>query len=65
MKFYCYIKQECHILKYHINFIEKKTNIKKILINYENIINLEFIPWRDNVIKRTKCSINKEELIKI
>lgn len=27
-----------------------------------NIINLEFIPWKENVKKRTKCSINKEEL---
>jgi hypothetical protein len=27
-----------------------------------NIINLEFIPWEENVKKRTKCSINEEEL---
>ena len=27
-----------------------------------NIINLEFIPWEENVKKRTKCSINKKEL---
>lgn len=27
-----------------------------------NIKNLEFIPWMENVKKRTKCSINKEDL---
>jgi len=27
--------------------------------------NLVFIPWRENVRKRTKCSITKEELINI
>lgn len=25
--------------------------------------NLEFIPWEKNLIKKTKCSISKEELI--
>lgn len=28
------------------------------------INNLEFIPWEDNLKKRTKCSIKKEQLIK-
>jgi len=28
-----------------------------------NMNNLEFIPWRINLIKKTKCSISKEELI--
>ena len=28
-----------------------------------NINNLEFIPWEDNIKKRTKCSINKKQLI--
>jgi transposase len=27
-----------------------------------NIINLEFIPWEENIRKRTKCSINKKDL---
>ena len=27
-----------------------------------NIINLEFIPWEENIKKRTKCSINEKEL---
>ena len=28
-----------------------------------NIKNLEFIPWEENVKKRTNCSINITELI--
>lgn len=28
-----------------------------------NIKNLIFIPWKDNLTKRTKCSISKEEII--
>ena len=32
-------------------------------MNIGNIVNLEFIPWQENVKKRTKCSITKEELI--
>lgn len=27
-----------------------------------NFINLEFIPWEENIKKRTKCSINEKEL---
>lgn len=27
-----------------------------------NIVNLEFIPWKDNIIKKDKCSITLEEL---
>jgi len=30
-----------------------------------SINNLEFIPWKDNMTKRTKCSITKEELLKL
>ena len=40
-----------------------KNNIKPEII--ASLDNLVFIPWRDNVVKRTKCSITKEELIKI
>ena len=40
-----------------------KNNIKPEFIASLN--NLVFIPWRDNVVKRTKCSISKEELINI
>jgi len=38
-----------------------KNNIKPEIIASLN--NLVFIPWKDNVMKRTKCSITKEELI--
>lgn len=38
-----------------------KNKIKPEIIASLN--NLVFIPWRDNVVKRTKCSITKEELI--
>jgi len=34
-------------------------------IEFSDLNNLVFIPWRDNVVKRTKCSITKEELINI
>lgn len=40
-----------------------KNNIEPEVIASLN--NLVFIPWEDNVKKRTKCSITKEELIKI
>jgi hypothetical protein len=40
-----------------------KNNIKPEIIASLN--NLVFIPWEENVLKRTKCSISKEELIKI
>jgi hypothetical protein len=40
-----------------------KNNIKPEIIASLN--NLVFIPWEENVIKRTKCSISKEELIKL
>lgn len=36
-------------------------NIKPEIIGC--LSNLEFIPWEENARKRTKCSINKEELI--
>ena len=40
-----------------------KNNIKpEIIASFKNLV---FIPWRDNVVKRTNCSITKEELIKI
>ena len=39
-----------------------KNNIKPELIG--NIKNLEFIPWKENLKKRAKCSITLEELIK-
>jgi transposase len=39
-----------------------KNNVKPEII--ASLKNLVFIPWRDNVVKRTKCSITKEELIK-
>lgn len=29
-----------------------------------SIYNLEFIPWMDNITKRTNCSISKEQLLK-
>jgi IS30 family transposase len=38
-----------------------KQNIKPEIIG--NIINLEFIPWEENLNKRTKCSLTKEEII--
>lgn len=38
-----------------------KRNIKPILIE-KNVKNLEFIPWEDNIKKRTKCSININEI---
>lgn len=38
-----------------------KNNIKPELIG--NIKNLEFIPWKENLKKRAKCSITIEELI--
>jgi hypothetical protein len=37
-----------------------KQNINPEFIG--NINNLEFIPWIDNIKKRTNCSINKKEL---
>ncbi len=40
-----------------------RTNIKPEIIG--NIKNLEFIPWEENIKKRTKCSITIEELNKI
>jgi DNA invertase Pin-like site-specific DNA recombinase len=40
-----------------------KNGIKPEII--ASLKNLVFIPWRENVIKRTKCSITKEELINI
>lgn len=40
-----------------------KNNIKPEIIASLN--NLVFIPWEENVLKRTKCSITKEELINI
>ena len=40
-----------------------KNGIKPEII--ASLKNLVFIPWRDNVVKRTKCSITKEELINI
>jgi len=39
-----------------------KNKIRPELIG--NLNNLEFISWEENVMKRTKCSITKEELIK-
>jgi len=39
-----------------------KNNVKPEII--ANLKNLVFIPWRENVSKRTKCSITIEELIK-
>ncbi len=38
-----------------------KNGVKPAIIG--NIKNLQFIPWRDNLKKRTKCSITIEELI--
>lgn len=38
-----------------------KQNIEPKIIG--NINNLEFIPWGENLTKRTKCSINKEILL--
>lgn len=40
-----------------------KQNIKPEIIG--NIINLEFIPWKDNSIKGSNCSITENELISI
>ena len=40
-----------------------KNNINPEIIASLN--NLVFIPWEENVMKRTKCSITKEELINI
>lgn len=40
-----------------------KNNISPEIIG--NIKNLEFIPWKENLKKRTKCSINKEQLLNI
>jgi hypothetical protein len=40
-----------------------RNNIKPEIIG--NIKNLEFIPWEENIKKRTKCSITIEELNKI
>jgi len=40
-----------------------KNDVKPEII--ASLKNLVFIPWRDNVVKRTKCSITKEELINI
>jgi DNA-binding CsgD family transcriptional regulator len=37
-----------------------KHNISPEIIGH--VKNLEFIPWMENVKKRTKCSINKEDL---
>lgn len=39
-----------------------KNKVKPQII--ADLNNLEFIPWEENVKKRTKCSITKEELIK-
>ena len=33
-------------------------------LNEGDIVNLEFIPWKENIEKRTNCSISKNELIK-
>jgi hypothetical protein len=38
-----------------------ENNIKPEIV--ASLKNLVFIPWRDNVVKRTNCSITKEELI--
>lgn len=38
-----------------------KNNVDSDIIG--NINNLEFIPWRDNIIKGSKCSITLEELL--
>jgi transposase len=38
-----------------------KNNVKPEIIG--NIKNLEFIPWKENLNKRAKCSITLEELI--
>lgn len=40
-----------------------KNNISVQLIG--NINNLQFIPWKENAVKRTKCSITIDNLIKI
>ena len=48
--------------KYSI-FESLKNNIKSEIISSLN--NLEFIPWRDNVVKETNCLIIKKELINI
>lgn len=63
------------ITKISLLLNRKKNNIKKILSEgFKNNIkpqiiadlnNFEFIPWEENVKKRTKCSITKEELITI
>ena len=39
-----------------------KKNINPLVIG--NVKNLEFIPWIDNIKKRTNCTITLEELIK-
>ena len=40
-----------------------KNNIKPEIIG--SINNLEFIPWEENLLKRAKCSITKEQLINL
>ncbi len=74
-------KQPIHLLKNYekrgcsgINGAYHLDHKYSILEGYKNNINPEiiaslnnlvFIPWKDNVMKRTKCSITKEELINI
>ena len=48
--------------KYSIVEGFKNNILPEIIVN---INNLEFIPWKENLSKRAKCSITKEELIKI
>jgi hypothetical protein len=53
-----------HHLDHKYSILEGfKNNINPEIIASLN--NLVFIPWEENVTKRTKCSITKEELIKI
>lgn len=74
-------KQPIHLLKNHkkrgysgIDGAYHLDHKYSILEGFKNKIepeiiaslkNLIFIPWKDNVMKRTKCSITKEELINI
>ena len=37
-----------------------KQKINPLVIG--DITNLEFLPWQENIKKRTRCSINKKEL---
>ena len=55
-------KNDAYHLDHKYSILEGfKNNIKPEII--ASLKNLVFISWRDNVVKRTKCSITKEELI--